>query len=768
MTVIERGRRALGERLHRARSASVLDAAILVVTGLVALLGLRSTFLGWWFLVSGGIGLLLGVAIALLAVRYRLSPVLVAAATSAAYFVAGGTVAREHPGVATPLPTPDTIAALARSAIHGWKALLTTLPPIDGGAPLLVPYLLGLAAGSTGMTAAARLRSPLAPVTVLVALQVAVIALGVREPGAVALGGAAVGFGAIGWVAVRRARLRSRSTRVIGGQRWRGRLAGAALAGCAATVGLLLGPAIAESAGERMVLRTHVEPPFDVGQYGSPLAAFRIYTSGYQTDDHARKLYDRELFRVTGLPDDARVRVATLDAYDGHVWTAADDSGLDEGRADTFQRVGAVIDNPAAGSGPTMSGTVTIGEAYSGVWVPSPGALTGIRFVRPDSETGRGSFRYNLATSTGLLPGGLGPGDSYTFDAVLPEDDLGKESEAWPGDVTHTEVAAQFAALAAAWAPGGKPPLEKVRMVAERLRLEGSYTDGEPPNQQYPAGHSLRRLADFAADGSEMAGNDEQYAALMALLADQLGVPSRVTLGAVPGRDGVVRGRDVHAWVELRVADGSWRTLDWPEFMSTERRPQQQAPQPAELVEGNVVPPPVPVRPPVTSGDPLDRPADQRGDAQEGPRRSGSGGWLRWLALVAGPPVALLLGALAVVGAKSWRRRRRRRRGPPTRRVALGWQEVVDRARDFGHRVTPTGTRWEQAAELAVHPGLSRAPGVALETELTMFAAEPPTAEAAASCWQAVDELTRELATSRRRRGRWWAALHPRTLLPWK
>jgi len=44
-------------------------------------------------------------------------------------------------------------------------------------------------------------------------------------------------------------------------------------------------------------------------------------------------------------------------------------------------------------------------------------------------------------------------------------------------------------------------------------------------------------------------------------------VPARVVLGALVPAGGVVTGADVHAWVEIRVGDGSWRTLPTSAFM---------------------------------------------------------------------------------------------------------------------------------------------------------------------------------------------------------
>jgi hypothetical protein len=57
-------------------------------------------------------------------------------------------------------------------------------------------------------------------------------------------------------------------------------------------------------------------PPFDITDYPSPLQSFR----GYVRDDA-----DKTLFTVTGLPKDGRVRLATMDAYDGIVYNVSDD-----------------------------------------------------------------------------------------------------------------------------------------------------------------------------------------------------------------------------------------------------------------------------------------------------------------------------------------------------------------------------------------------------------------------------------------------------------
>jgi hypothetical protein len=91
-------------------------------------------------------------------------------------------------------------------------------------------------------------------------------------------------------------------------------------------------------------------------------------------------------------------------------------------------------------------------------------------------------------------------------------------------------------------------------------RLLQRWSRARPPDLNPPVlstpGHGLGRLATFLEGGviwigTDIVGDDEQYAATMALMADSIGVPGRVVLGAQVPAGGVVTGADVHAWVEV-------------------------------------------------------------------------------------------------------------------------------------------------------------------------------------------------------------------------
>ena len=97
---------------------------------------------------------------------------------------------------------------------------------------------------------------------------------------------------------------------------------GAALVGVAGLLALPVGTWAAGGDEGRVILRTHVDPPFDVGQYPSPLASFRRYVELPRGQKNPLNLHDTTLFTIEGVPAGSRVRIAVLDRYDGVVWGA--------------------------------------------------------------------------------------------------------------------------------------------------------------------------------------------------------------------------------------------------------------------------------------------------------------------------------------------------------------------------------------------------------------------------------------------------------------
>ncbi|MDQ1710015.1 MAG: hypothetical protein QOG49_1400, partial [Frankiaceae bacterium] len=114
-----------------------------------------------------------------------------------------------------------------------------------------------------------------------------------------------------------------------------------------------------------------------------------------------------------------------------------------------------------------------------------------------------------------------------------------------------------------------------------------------------------------------------------------------------------------------------------------------------------------------------------------------AGGGVRVVAATAGVLALLLIPVAAILGLKRRRRHRRRLRGSPSTRIAGGWAEVIDLARDARVLAGATGTRREIAASMTdagLMPLARRAdeavfaPGEPSEREVTDYWADVATA----------------------------------------
>lgn len=743
----------------RPSQTDLLDAGFLLAVLLLGLLGFATSFDSSRYLVIGLLGVLLGILLAHVCnvLRWHWAAPLVAAVIC--YLLLGGFLAFPDSLIAGFVPTLATLGDLASLVVDGWKVLLTTLPPLPGDSPqALLVYLLALLAGAAGFSVARRSRSTWTAIVIPALLLVGSILLGTYEPAAPLPQGLGFAGVAFGWLALRAQRRR----RLVG-------TGSASLTRAGLGVGVLvvamagaffLGPLLAGGPSpNRTVLRSFVEPPVELPTYTSPLVGFPKYSN---RNEKTKRFHDIELLRVTSSSPPSRLRIAVLDDYSGIAWNAlAGGSGT---VSTAFQRVGNRLPEPPTGE--LVEASVTIAEAYSripelGPWVPGSGRAVGIAFIGDNARSHQRSLRYNLTTGQALVTDSLRPGDVIRFTNAAAED-LGSGELRSGG--TPVLGAADYAFMADYL---GKlvshttaVPGEQLREAMSNLR-QGYWSDGtEPAEAQYRSGHDQRRLAVFLG-GQQVVGSDEQYAATLGLVAAQLGFPSRVVFGAkVPG-DGVIRGEDITAWVEVQLADGGWRTIPPEAFIpDRDRTPDKIPPQQFKDAAATVVPPPNPVRPPgsfdswfeldqgLATGNPL---LDQVLRILLV--------MLRWV----GPPlgvVALVVGG--ITGTKAVRRRRRRTRGAPSTRIAGGWREVVDHVRDLGDVIPVAATRQEQT----LAAGRAELVPLAEGADRAIFGPADLTTESSAAYWTEVDQLRRTLSRSVGRGRRWLARLSLRTFLP--
>ena len=553
-------------------------------------------------------------------------------------------------------------------------------------------------------------------------------------------------------------------------------------AGVICSVGLLPAPT-------RLVIRDHYQPPMDPYQFTSPLSDYRAYVKRHRDDT---------LVTVHNLPAGTPVRMAVMDRYDGKVWNLSDSSGA--GAAD-YRRIGAQIRTEAQqekakdakSAGKPFTATFQIREGFNHAWLPSAGQVEGID---PVQGLQREDLYFNKATDTALTDQVLQAGSSYTVHG-LTEDrpETRRIADSDPGQAQVPPLADAPESLPKAAASmtsmqvrGGARALA----IEERLHREGWFSHGLAGDYPSPSGHGDYRINQLM-QGQAMVGDSEQYASAMALLARQMGLPSRVVLGFLPkNRDGSISrsrtrtesdgstridftGRDAQAWVEVNLKGLGWVPFypTPPETKTPDKSLDSTPPDPRTLVRQ---PPPPLVDPPRD-----DRTTQGRTSVggQEASRQSSPSFWQRYGPMIAKAtlwtmpfwlPALMILLLLAV---KAWLRRQARSTGDAKTRIRAGWRQIGNLGRQTG--LPLEGTRSEQAALIArtllTDPSGSSSAGLRREldrlrdmADQASFDRNPSDEQEAEACWQLVDKLRSAILASLPRTRRWRALLSPRHL----
>ncbi|MDF2574397.1 MAG: hypothetical protein K0S05_1309 [Agromyces sp.] len=739
----------------------ILDLVAVALLLLVPVVGFWPTFDGARYLVAALGGLVLGMALGVVGTLLRWGILLLTGATVLAYFLFGGALALPNTTVAGVVPTLETLRLLALGAVMSWKQLLTTIAPVatDDG-HLIVPFLLALIAAVLTTSLALRLRSAAWALIPAAAFLAAEIALGTSEPFVPVVQGVAFGLVAVVWLALRQAWQPQAAAISVGegsassAAGIRRVLMGGAVVAIAAVVGITTSGFTAPTS-PRYVLRDVVIPPFDIREFASPLQSFRAYVRDHPED---------ALFTVSGLPEGARVRLATMDAYNGTVYNVSDDGSRS---SSAFAPARTNMSADAEGTEATVH--VEIG-ALESVWMPDAGAVRSVTFEGDRADDLRRTTHYNEATATGVVTMGLRKGDEYVLDAVIPDvpsdEQLADQKFAplkMPKQVGVPESLADIASKTVAEAT---TPVEQVRALQLMLSEGGYFSHGLAGQPLSRAGHGAERIATLLGS-QQMVGDDEQYATAMALLAAQVGIPARVVMGFYPEEDAAgqpvftATGDTLHAWVEVAFDGAGWVPFD-------PTPPDDQVPS-DQTTKPKADPKPQVLQPPPPPAEPVDLPptvADDRGSEDE----DGFDAALLWTIVSIGVGVlgllAVLLAPFIVIGAlKATRRRKRREAERAPDRISGGWDELVDRASDFGAPVRPGATRQEDAGVLTAAFAEPRVITLASRADLEVFGPTEPTPEDVAAFWTQVDEIVGGMAKGRSVWQRLAARLNLRTLL---
>lgn len=754
--------------VRKVSRAEIADVIGLLVLGLVGLSGMATAFGGTRYLLVGGLGLVVSMGLAWLFARKDLPLWALTLAIVAIYLIVAPSLVVPGSSFELVVPSISTSRSLLTGAVQGWANILATTVPVGSAQNLLVlPLASGLVVGSVSMSIARRApRAYLAAAIAPFVLLVAGILVGTSAP-AWALQATCFVLVLLVWGSVRQRDARAAGMPTGRRNRWVGVIGVLAVAG---VLGYAIGSwsMVVGSPTQRTVARDNVEPPVDLRDVPSPLEAFR----SYRADDRA----DDVVFKVSGLEKGDRLRLATLDHYDGIVWhvrggdTSPDSSSL-------FKRVGEEV--PSEGNGSARSLTIEVGD-YDGAWLPTPGPIRSVTFLGRESQELSEEFRYNLATDTAAVPTGLKAGERVQLDVVVPSD----QKDLRDGDPDRTIPTTNPASVAAVNTRAAEfaatvkgSPLAKLRGIEARLRSQkggswpkddrGYFSNGGEDEERYPGeavvlgGHSAQRMRTMLDPKGHMVGNEEQYASAMALIAEYLGFRSRVVVGFKPevteSGATAVKASDITAWTEVAVEGKGWVPLfptptdtNVPKDESTEVPPPQRLfPDPPEEAEVFAE------QRTVGGGDGTGSADSSSGSPVEVP------GWVKAAGVVVLPPLLIVGGVtLLMASLKARRRKRRRTRGAPGDRVAAGWLEVCDTAVDLGD-VVPVGSTRRETAVVLARPGVAP---LAQAADAYLFAPEPLDDAAAERYWREVVVAREAMRAPMSRFDRWKALVNPTSL----
>lgn len=729
---------------------AIVDTVLVLALGVLCTWPLAQAYTGRRWLLAVVVGLVVGVAIGWLGARFRWGPWLTTLATAAAYLGVGSAVAlptRSRNGF---IPTADSLRDLVIGLPHTWRESLTLPVPLgENGVVLLVPLVTALVGGLAASVFLWRTRWPGLAGLVLVAVLLISSAFGDIAAEAAILRGLAIAAVGVVWLRWRTLR----HVRARWGRRVLATLVVVGVAGgAAAGIGSLSGP------GQRVVLRDHVDTPFDPRDYPSPLSKFRAYKKEPVKTGAT-------LFTVDGLESGTLVRFAVMDTYDGIVWNVSGGPGSahDSG---TFRRLRS---DPEANLKATIRGQITIGD-YTGPWVPSVGETLSVTPVKDGRTDGDAASELVINRQTGTVAqiGGVERGTTFEIEALAPPVLVDEEITLLPADPSVSLpqpaiVPEELKDRVQRWetedgfsgGPGGQLAL----FLRDAFREHGFYSDGI--DDYTPAGHGASRLAVLAKVPTPV-GNAEQYAAAMALIGQEMGLPIRVVIGfKVPPGGGEVRGEHVTAWTEVKLQGAGWVPLEpTPQEDKQLRRPND---------DPNEDPQPQVLQPPRVPGEPK----EASDNLQQGDGKRDQLDLLEVLGTIVAvvvdvAKILLLLSPLwGVLLFKFLRRRRRRRADDATARLTGAWRELADRMRDLGVRPPPGATRRESAYAAAGRYDAVGVVTLAHTADRHVYGEGEPSLEEAQGYWADVNSALRRI----RKSTPWWRRILSRFSLasvPWR
>ena len=770
------GQRRQGQRRSASRprlSAAFVAMTILMLwlTTLVASAALWPIYESAQLIALVGATVLVGSAIAVSGALYRWSTLTITLVTVGVYLLIGVPLAIPDRALYGVLPTLQGELELLQGTALSWKQLLTITLPVGSYESLLVPaFILVLLTTVVGLSVGLRARWGELGVLAPIVLFVTAILFGASTatwPLELSLGLLAT---TLGWLVWRRWYRRRASIRLLAAQaldsdgRPLETAGDTTFAGfrTVMTAGLIVviaaGGAVAATltlppTAQRHVLRTAIVKPFDPRVYASPLSGFRHYEETLAAN--------RTMLTVSGLPIGGRIRIATLDTYDGIVYSVG--SSLVSSESGSFTRVPSSFDQSST-TGSPVSVRIVVGD-YSGVWLPTVGKFTNVTFSGQDAPELRNSFYYNNTSGTAAVIRPLQSGDSYSLTAIEPrqpsENQLAMLRPATAAVPRSAVIPDQLSSTLDTWTRSQSAPGARLAAMIAAMKQTGYISHGvDPELPPSRSGHAADRITQLLTD-QRMIGDQEQYAVTAALMARQLGFPARVVFGFVPevNTQGPteVLGKNISAWIEVDTAQHGWVTMD-------PTPPVRDIPQELPKDPTTIARPQSPVQPPIE--DPARPNTLQPPESTQDSTTKDNPLLLALLILVQVAGWVVLAAAiilapfLAIVVAKLRRRMLRRRAPTAIQRISGGWQEFEDAVIDHGLELPISPTRTEVASIVGGVQSLV----LAAVADRAVFSPDQPGDEEADRVWRAVTDLRASMDDGRTRWQRIRAAISLRSL----
>ncbi len=179
--------------------------------------------------------------------------------------------------------------------------------------------------------------------------------------------------------------------------------------------------------------------------------------------------------------------------------------------------------------------------------------------------------------------------------------------------------------------------------------------------------------------------------------------------------------------------------------LQTRLRPKTRCPN-DQNTKPRVDPKPQVLQPPPPPQEPVDLPPtlpDDREAEDESLNIAGIIGAILVIGGISLGVIALLASPFIVIGAWKAAKRRSRRAAPHATadRISGGWNELTDRAVDYGARIPPGGTRIEEAAVVASSLTVPQVTALAERADSEVFGPAEPSPADVESFWQEVDDI---------------------------